>query len=158
MAKKRFLHILAPFLECKKAIFVKVVAKRGKCKKNHFFAEMAYTHVGTKYIKRPWDFENFLEFWSTLLDRHQCRQWGDQDSRLKPCCWSSWVNCTRCRAGSMRLTTLATPSLARRSPRKARWPDKTEMQRWGVQLSSSSWNIITCKSLYLLMRMNMMTV
>ena len=28
---------------------------------------MAYTHVGTKYIKRPWDFENFLEFWSTLM-------------------------------------------------------------------------------------------
>ena len=28
---------------------------------------MAYTHVGTKYIKRPWDFENFLEFWSTLI-------------------------------------------------------------------------------------------
>ena len=29
-------------------------------KKSFFFAEMAYTHVGTKYIKRPWDFENFL--------------------------------------------------------------------------------------------------
>ena len=28
---------------------------------------MAYTHVGTKYIKRPWHFENFLEFWSTLM-------------------------------------------------------------------------------------------
>ena len=28
---------------------------------------MAYTYVGTKYIKRPWDFENFLEFWCTLL-------------------------------------------------------------------------------------------
>ena len=37
MAKKRFLHILAPFLECKKGIFFKVVAKWGKCKKNHFF-------------------------------------------------------------------------------------------------------------------------
>ena len=37
MAKKRFLHILAPFLECKKGIFFKTVAKRGKCKKNHFF-------------------------------------------------------------------------------------------------------------------------
>ena len=59
MAKKQFLYILAPFLECKKGIFFKVVAKRGKCKKNHFFAEMAYTHVGTKYIKRQRDFENF---------------------------------------------------------------------------------------------------
>ena len=29
-------------------------------------AEMAFIHVGTKYIKRPWDFENFLEFWCTL--------------------------------------------------------------------------------------------
>ena len=28
---------------------------------------MAYTHVGTKYIKRQQDFENFLKFWSTLL-------------------------------------------------------------------------------------------
>ena len=28
---------------------------------------MAYMHVGTKYIKRPWDFDNFLEFWCTLL-------------------------------------------------------------------------------------------
>ena len=37
MAKKRFLYILAPFLECKKGIFFKVVAKWGKCKKIHFF-------------------------------------------------------------------------------------------------------------------------
>ena len=35
-------------------------------KKSFFFAEMAYIHVGTEYIKRPWDFENFLEFWCTL--------------------------------------------------------------------------------------------
>ena len=28
---------------------------------------MAFTHVGTKYIKRPWDFENFLDFWCTLV-------------------------------------------------------------------------------------------
>ena len=36
-------------------------------KKIIFFAEMAFTHVGTKYIKRPWDFENILVFWCTLL-------------------------------------------------------------------------------------------
>ena len=36
-------------------------------KKIIFFAEMAYTHVGTKYIKRQQDFENFLKFWCTLI-------------------------------------------------------------------------------------------
>ena len=49
-------------------------------KKIIFFAEMACTHVGTKYIKRPWDFENFLEFWCTLIYMMvlaiSCNTWG----------------------------------------------------------------------------------
>ena len=28
---------------------------------------MAFIHTSTKYIKIPWDFENFLEFWCTLV-------------------------------------------------------------------------------------------
>ena len=43
-----------------------------KCPKNRFFvvAEMAFIHAGTKYIKRPQDFENFLKFRYTLVSRH----------------------------------------------------------------------------------------
>ena len=33
---------------------------------------MAFIHVGTKYIKRQWDFENFLIFWCTLTDISVC--------------------------------------------------------------------------------------
>ena len=29
---------------------------------------MAFIHTSTKYIKIPWDFENFLEFWCTLME------------------------------------------------------------------------------------------
>ena len=36
-------------------------------KKSFFFAEMAFTHVGTKYIKRQQDFDNFLKFRHTLI-------------------------------------------------------------------------------------------
>ena len=36
-------------------------------KKIIFFAEMAYTHVGTKYIKRQRDFENFWKFRCSLM-------------------------------------------------------------------------------------------
>merc|ERR1711911_309544 len=30
---------------------------------------MAFTHVGTKYIKRQQDFDNFLKFRHTLMSR-----------------------------------------------------------------------------------------
>ena len=36
-------------------------------KKSFFFAEMAFTHVGTKYIKRQQDFENVWKFRRTLF-------------------------------------------------------------------------------------------
>ena len=62
-----------------RAIFFNMVAKPGKCKKNLFFAKMAFTHVGTKYIKRPWDFENFLVFWCTLIQTLLLSIKGDQE-------------------------------------------------------------------------------
>ena len=42
---------------------------------------MAYIHVGTKYIKRPWKFENFLEFWCTLMYPYVTHIFG----KLSPC-------------------------------------------------------------------------
>ena len=57
---------------------------------------MAYTHVGTKYIKIPWDFENFLEFWCTLLPNyHSVKQSSENEAlQLKsPFEWSKWSCC-----------------------------------------------------------------
>ena len=55
-----------------------MVAKLGKCPKNHFlFAEMAFVHAGTKYIKKPQDFENFLKFRHTLVTREPIELSGD---------------------------------------------------------------------------------
>ena len=70
MAKNRFFDIFTSFSLEHGPFFFKTVAKWGKCKKIIFFAEMTYTHVGTKYTKRPWGFENFLKFWCTLLGPH----------------------------------------------------------------------------------------
>ena len=47
---------------------------------------MAYKHVGTKYIKRPWDFENFLEFWCTLVCTPQTTSQHSLTGRLWPKC------------------------------------------------------------------------
>ena len=89
MAKKQFLHIFAPFLECKKGIFFQNGGQARKMQKNHFFAEMAYTYVGTKYIKRPWDFENFLEFQSTLIIiRCTWKSEGTRFDKIKVGSWS----------------------------------------------------------------------
>ena len=50
---------------------------------------MAYTHVGTKYIKRQQDFEYFLKFrhtlvqaplqlrWGALWGEDPCNEWGN---------------------------------------------------------------------------------
>ena len=61
-------------------------------KKIIFFAEMAYIHVGTKYIKRPWDFDNFLEFWCTLMIIHP---WAPDNIRYGA--WAS-INSGPCSA------------------------------------------------------------
>ena len=45
-----------------RTIFFNMVAKRGGCRKGHFFAEMAFTHVGAECVGGPWDFEGFLFF------------------------------------------------------------------------------------------------
>ena len=62
------LNILSSFLQCKKGIFYKMVARRRKCPKNHFFAFLVYFHIDTTYIKLDWNSDNFLIFWSTLLN------------------------------------------------------------------------------------------
>ena len=61
------LHIFTSFSHEHGPFFSKWWPSQENAKKIIFFAEMAYIHVGTKYIKRPWDFENFLEFWCTLM-------------------------------------------------------------------------------------------
>ena len=80
-----------------------MVAKWGKCKKNLLFLQkwpIGYTHVGTKYIKRPWDFENILEFWSTLLYRlslfpgtkvNFCQTTFSQTGGFIRGLWSVWI-------------------------------------------------------------------
>ena len=61
------LHIFTSFSHEHGPFFSKWWTSQENAKKIIFFAEVAYIHVGTKYIKRPWDFENFLEVWCTLL-------------------------------------------------------------------------------------------
>ena len=51
-----------------RAIFSKRRPSEENAKNIIFFAEMAYTHVGTKYTKRPRGFENFLKLWCTLMN------------------------------------------------------------------------------------------
>ena len=43
-----------------------MVARRGKCPKNHFFAFLVSFHINTTYIKLDWNSDNFLIFWCTL--------------------------------------------------------------------------------------------
>ena len=67
MAKNRFFDIFTSFSLEHGPFFSTWWPSQENAKKIIFFAEMAFTHVGTKYIKRPWDFENFLDFWCTLV-------------------------------------------------------------------------------------------
>ena len=69
MAKNRFFDIFTSFSLEHGPFFSKWWPSEENAKKSIFFAEMACTHVGTKYTKRQQDFENFLIFRHTLIDR-----------------------------------------------------------------------------------------
>ena len=64
-----------PFYTVKGGIFFKMVAIRGKCPKNHFFAFLVFFHINTTYIKLDWNSDNFLIFWCTLLSIHRTVLW-----------------------------------------------------------------------------------
>ena len=64
----RFFDIFTSFSLEHGPFFSKWWPSEENAKKIIFFAEMAYTHVGTKYIKRQQDFEYFLKFRHTLVN------------------------------------------------------------------------------------------
>ena len=67
MAKNRFFDIFTSFSLEHGPFFSTWWPSQENAKKIIFFAEMAFTHVGTKYIKRQQDFDNFLKFRHTLM-------------------------------------------------------------------------------------------
>ena len=67
MAKNRFFDIFTSFSLEHGPFFSTCWPSEENAKKIIFFAEMAFTHVGTKYIKRQQDFDNFLKFRHTLI-------------------------------------------------------------------------------------------
>ena len=67
ISKFWMLHILASFLVCKKAFSSKWWLSEENAQFFVVVAEIAFIHAGTKYIKRQWDFDNFLKFRHTLL-------------------------------------------------------------------------------------------
>ena len=70
-AKNRFFDIFTSFSLEHGPFFSTWWPSEENAKKIIFFAEMAFTHVGTKYIKRQQDFDNFLNFRHTLVHTYK---------------------------------------------------------------------------------------